>query len=375
MNLTHWHTLSRRGFCLCCASAAAAGGGWLTPRQAFAAAQGIVETIEAAAAKAPIATHRLRGGVAVIEGSGGNVAVLTGRDGKVMVDAGIAVSRPQMAEALAELGPEPVTHLINTHWHFDHASGNQWLCELGPKILAQENTLKHLATMQRVDDWDHDFAPLPAAALPGEVFAAERTLKLNGTTLALRYYGPAHTDSDISVHLVEPDILHTGDTFWNGIYPFIDYSTGGNIDGSIRAADADLAMTTDRTIIVPGHGQPVSNRAELQEFRDMLVGIRDGVAALKRQGRSLDETIAAKPTAAYDAKWGQFVIGPALFTKLVYEGCLISWPAETGWLSQVSSPIASRMAGSTSPSSATGSSRCRPRSSCPTRRRRIGPGS
>ena len=118
----------------------------------------------------------------------------------------------------------------------------------------------------------------------------------------------------------ELDILHTGDTYWNGIYPFIDYSTGGSIDGSIRAAEANLAATTDATIIIPGHGVPVSNRAQLQDFRDMLVDIRETVAALKKQGRSLDDTIAAKPTAAHDARWGQFVIGPALFTKLVYEG-------------------------------------------------------
>ena len=174
--------------------------------------------------------------------------------------------------------------------------------------------------MQRVEDWDYDFAPLSAAALPTDVFATERTLKLNGNTLALKYYGPAHTDSDISVQFTEADILHTGDTFWNGVYPFIDYSTGGSIDGSIRAADANLAMTTDRTIIIPGHGRPVSNRGELQAFRDMLVDIRDTVAALKHQGRSLDEIVAAKPTAAYDAKWGQFVISPDLFTKVVYEG-------------------------------------------------------
>ena len=129
MTLARHHAFSRRGFCLCCASAAAASatGAWLTPRRAYAEALGIVETIKAAAAKAPITVHRLRGGVAVLEGSGGNVAVLTGRDGKVLVDAGIAVSRPQMATALADLGPEPLTHLINTHWHFDHASGNAWL--------------------------------------------------------------------------------------------------------------------------------------------------------------------------------------------------------------------------------------------------------
>jgi glyoxylase-like metal-dependent hydrolase (beta-lactamase superfamily II) len=322
MTPEHSEVLSRRGFCLCCvsASAVAATAGWLTPRQAFAQALGIVQLIKSEAAKAPIAVHRLRGNIAILEGSGGNIAVLTGPDGKVLVDAGIAVSRPQIVAALAGIGPEPVTHLINTHWHFDHANGNEWLHELGPEILAQENTLKHLSTMQRVEDWDFDFAPLSAGALPTKVFAAEQTLKLNGTTLALKYYGPAHTDSDISVQFTEADILHAGDTFWNGIYPFIDYSTGGSIDGSIRAADANLAATTNTTIIIPGHGPPVSNRSELQEYRDMLVGIRGNVAALKKQGKSLEDIIAAKPTAAYDAKWGQFVIDPALFTKLVYEG-------------------------------------------------------
>lgn len=321
MTLRRSHTVSRRGFCFCCVSAStfAASGGWLTPRQAFAEALGIVDTIKAAAAQTPITLHRLRGNVVVLEGSGGNIAVLTGRDGKVMIDAGIAVSRPQVATALDSLGPAPLTHLINTHWHFDHANGNDWLYELGPQILAHDNTRKYLSTMQRVEDWDYDFPALSAGAVPGEVFATEHALKLDDTTLELAYYGPAHTDSDISVRFAEADILHTGDTFWNGVYPFIDYSTGGSIEGQIRAAEANLANTTDTTIVIPGHG-PIGDRAHLQAFRDMLVAIRDNVGTLKQQGMSLDETVAAKPTASFDAVWGQFVISPALFTKLAYEG-------------------------------------------------------
>ena len=118
----------------------------------------------------------------------------------------------------------------------------------------------------------------------------------------------------------EANIVHVGDTFWNGIYPFIDYSTGGSIDGMIAASDANLAVARANTIIIPGHGKPVSNKAELQEFRDMLVAIRDNVGNLKRQGKTRDETVAAKPTAAFDAKCGQFVIDPGFFTRLVYEG-------------------------------------------------------
>jgi glyoxylase-like metal-dependent hydrolase (beta-lactamase superfamily II) len=314
--------LSRRGFCLCCVGGAAlaATNGWLTPRQAFAEARGLVTLIKDSAAVSPIETHKLRNNISVLEGSGGNIAVLTGPDGKVLIDAGIGVSRPQITKALDALGNEPVTHLVNTHWHFDHADGNPWLHSAGAKIIAQANTRKHLSEVQRVDDWDYNFLPLASGGIPSEVFASEHNLKLNGASIGLKYYGPAHTDSDISVRFAEANIVHVGDTFWNGIYPFIDYSTGGSIDGMIAASDANLAATTDETIIIPGHGKPVSNKAELKEFRDMLVAIRDNVAMLKKQGRSRDETVAAKPTAAFDAKWGQFVIDPGFFTRLVYEG-------------------------------------------------------
>ena len=190
----------------------------------------------------------------------------------------------------------------------------------GAAIIAHENTHKHLLAVQRVEDWDFNFPSSPLAAVPTETFSSEKTLTLNGSTISLKHYEPAHTDSDISATFNEADILHAGDTYWNGIYPFIDYSTGGSSGAMIRAADANLAAATDKTIVIPGHGKPVSNRAELAAYRDMLVAIHDNVAKLKRQGRSLEETIAANPTAAYDAKWGQFLITPAFFTRLVYEG-------------------------------------------------------
>jgi glyoxylase-like metal-dependent hydrolase (beta-lactamase superfamily II) len=314
--------LSRRGFCLCCIGGAAyaADSGWLTPRQAYAEARGLVSLIKDSAATSPITTYKLRNNISVLEGSGGNIAVLTGPDGKVLVDAGIGVSQPRLSKALAELGDEPIAHLINTHWHFDHADGNEWLHSAGAKIIAHENTRKHLSDIQRVEDWDYNFLPSPAGAIPSEVFAGEHSLKLNGASIALKYYGPAHTDGDISVLFSEANILHVGDTYWNGIYPFIDYSTGGSINGKIKACETSLAMARDDTIIIPGHGKPVSNKAELKEFRDMLVVSRDNVARLKREGRSPDEAVAAKPTAAFDAKWGQFVIDPGFFTRLVYEG-------------------------------------------------------
>jgi hypothetical protein len=192
MDISGKEFLSRRGFCLCClgGAATAAVGGWLTPREAFAEARGLVSLIKDSAAVSPITTYRLRKNISVLEGSGGTVAVLTGTDGKVLIDAGIGVSRPQMTSALANLGSEPITHLINTHWHFDHADGNTWLNAAGAKIIAQENTRKYLSQVQRVEDWDYNFLALPAAGIPTDVFAEERSLKLNGLTIALKQNRP-----------------------------------------------------------------------------------------------------------------------------------------------------------------------------------------
>ena len=139
--------LSRRRFCLCCVGGAAyvATGEWLTPREAFAEARGLVSMFKDNAAVASIATHKLRNNISVLEGSGGNIAVLTGPDGKVLIDGGIGASRPQLAKALADLGADPITHLVNTHWHFDHTSSNEWLHAAGAKIIAHENTRKYLS--------------------------------------------------------------------------------------------------------------------------------------------------------------------------------------------------------------------------------------
>jgi len=275
--------------------------------------------IRKAAATAKINVTKLRGNVSVLQGSGGNITVLTGPDGKLLVDAGITASRPQITEALDTLSPDPVKHLINSHWHFDHTDGNEWLHSIGAEITAHENTRKHLSITTQVEDWNFTFPPAPAEALPTKLFNSEQTLYVNGATLSLEYYSPAHTDSDISVHFTDDDIIHVADTLWNGHFPFIDYSTGGSIDGMIRAADANVAKVTDKTIVISGHGS-IGNKSQLIEFRDMLASVRDEVSRLKKQGKSLDEVVAAKPTADYDAKWGGFVVDGNFFTRLVYAG-------------------------------------------------------
>jgi glyoxylase-like metal-dependent hydrolase (beta-lactamase superfamily II) len=311
------HRVSRRHFIT--SSIVATAGVWLMPRRLFAAAENPVITIRNAAKTAKINVTKVRGNVSVLEGSGGNIAVLTGRDGKLLVDAGIPGTRARITEALANLSDDPVKHLINTHWHFDHTDGNEWLHSIGAEIAAHENTRKHLATSTRVEDWNFTFPPAPAGALPTKILTGDETLHLNDSTLVLKYYGTAHTDSDLSVDFTDADILHVADTFWNGYYPFIDYSTGGSLDGMIRATDANVARAGDKTVVIPGHG-PIGNKSQLTEYRDMLVAIRQKIAGLKKQGKSRDEVVAAKPTANYDAKWGGFVVNGDFFTRLVYAG-------------------------------------------------------
>ena len=308
--------LSRRHFISASLGASAV---MLAPRRLFARETGVVPTMIQAASQAKIEVNRLRRNISVLEGSGGNIAVLTGKDGKLLVDAGFTVSRSRVAPALDSLSADPITRLINTHWHIDHTDGNAWLHAEGAAITAHENTRKHLASSTRVEDWSYTFPPAPAEAVPVITFRDALHLRHNDTALALRYYGPAHTDSDISVVFEEADVIHVGDTWWNEIYPFIDYSTGGSIDGMIRATKRNLSVVTDKTIIIPGHG-PVGNKTGLSEYYDMLVAIRSNVSIFKKRGKSLAETIAEKPTASYDAKWGQFLMTPAIFTKLVYAG-------------------------------------------------------
>ena len=311
------HTSSRRGF------VASAGLAWAMahlPAGAVLAGDtedGPVQTIRKAGPAAKITVQAVRGNVSVLEGSGGNIAVLHGPEGKLLVDAG--VSEANVRAAVDGVGKGPIRYVVNTHWHFDHTDGNAWLHAAGATIVAHENTRRRMSTATRVEGWNFTFPPAPQGALPAIALRSGAALHVNGATVDIEPYGPAHTDSDVRVTFREADVVHAGDTWWNGHYPFIDYSTGGSIDGTIRAAEANVEAVTDKTIIIPGHG-PAGDRRQLTEYRDLLRSIRDAVAGLKRQGKTADEAVAAKPTARYDAKWGTFVIDPATFTRLVYAG-------------------------------------------------------
>jgi len=300
-------------------AAIAAAAAWMPMSHAMAEATSPVITINEATAKADIKVETIRAGVSMLSGSGGNIVVLNSKEGKFLVDAGIGVSKEKLTAALNQISPAPMKFVVNTHWHWDHTDGNAWMHEAGATIIAHPNTLKHLSVETRVEDWNYTFKPLPAAGLPTALVSKDKTIQFGGEKIQLKNFGHGHTDGDLWVYFTKADVLALGDTFWNGYYPFIDNDDGGGINEAIHWADEAIKHSTERTVIVPGHG-PVGNRAQLTEFRDMLVGVRDNVQALKKQGKSLEEVIAAKPTAAYDAKFGGFVINPDFFTKLVYVG-------------------------------------------------------
>jgi glyoxylase-like metal-dependent hydrolase (beta-lactamase superfamily II) len=325
MNAHIAQPLSRRDFLWTAAAGAVAAS--LTPRGAFGAAvaarglahpdDGPVQQFRRAAAAEPVHVHRVRGGVSVLTGQGGNIAALAGRDGVLLADCGIL--GPKVAAAVATISRAPITHVVDTHWHFDHTDANAWLHARGATIIGHENTRRRMSTATRVDDWKFTFPAAPAGALPTTLVTATRTLQINGSAVAVEPYAPSHTDTDVSVHLTGPDVLCAGDTWWNGLYPFIDYSTGGSIDGTIRAAGDTLSRVGASTIIVPGHG-PVGRAGDLERYRDVLGAIRERVATLKRQGRTADEVVAAGPTAAFDAAYTGGPVGPDGFARLVYQG-------------------------------------------------------
>ncbi|ACU60156.1 MBL fold metallo-hydrolase [Chitinophaga pinensis] len=311
------HSMDRRHFIS--SVGVLAGAFMLSPKSVFAQAESPVTMIIGEARKSPVVAKPLRGNLTLLDGSGGNIILAAGKKGNLLVDAGIDVSKDKMKAQISVISQAPLQYLINTHWHFDHASGNEWVHQAGAKIIAHANTRKRLSQTVRVEDWNYTFPPAPADALPAIVFEKEYMLPFEGETLQLWHYAPAHTDSDISVYFPDSDVLHVADTWWNGFYPFIDYNTGGSIGGMIKAADHNVSIAKDKTLIVPGHG-PVGDKQQLTAYRDMLVAINDKVSKLKKSGMSLKEVIAAKPTRDYDAQWGNFVIGPDFFTKLVYKG-------------------------------------------------------
>jgi len=268
--------------------------------------------------KVEVTSAKVAEGVYVLTGQGGNIGVSLGEDGVFLIDDQYAPLTTKIRAAVSSLTPQPIRFVLNTHWHGDHSGGNENLGKLGIVIVAHENVRKRMSVEQFLEAFGQKVPASPKAALPIITFADSITFHLNGDEIRSFHVAPAHTDGDTVVHFKKANVVHMGDCFFNGMYPFIDLSSGGSIDGVIAAADKVLAITDMSTKIIPGHG-PVGDKAALQIFRDVLVSIRDRVKTMVAAGKTLDEVKAAAPTKDFDAKWGGGFMKPEVFTAIVYQ--------------------------------------------------------
>jgi len=267
--------------------------------------------------KVEVKSQKLAEGVYMLTGSGGNMGVSAGPDGVFLIDDQYAPLTAKIRAAIAAISDKPLRFVLNTHWHGDHTGGNKNLGEAGVLIVAHDNVLKRMSADQFIAAFNSKVPASPTAALPVVTFTDGVTFHLNGEELVATHVPPAHTDGDALVQFKKANVLHMGDTFFNGIYPFIDLSSGGSVDGAIAAADRGLVLADANTKIIPGHGS-VGGRAELKAFRDMLAGCRDAVAPLVNAGKTLDEVKAAKPTKAFDEKWGNGFMKPEPWVGILY---------------------------------------------------------
>lgn len=249
---------------------------------------------------------KIADGIHVIQGRGGNIGVSVGDDGVFMIDDQFAPVTDKLRELIAGVTDKPIRFLLNTHFHPDHTGGNENLGSSGVTIFAHDNVRARLLAKGA-----------PKAALPVVTFNDATTFHMNGQTIHVFHAAGAHTDGDTMIHFREANVIHMSDTYFNGFYPFIDVASGGSLEGTLAAVDMVLALADDNTTIIPGHG-PVSNRAELVSYRNMLIGVRDGMMALIADGKSVEEVVAAQPTAALDPKWGGGFLNPERFVRIMY---------------------------------------------------------
>jgi glyoxylase-like metal-dependent hydrolase (beta-lactamase superfamily II) len=247
-----------------------------------------------------------------------NIVASIGDDGTFIIDDQFAPLAPRIRTALAAIGGGEVRFVINTHWHGDHTGGNEAFGKGGAVIVAHDNVRKRMSNDQFMAAMDRKVEASPAAALPVVTFAEAVTLHLNGDTVRVVHVADAHTDGDALVKFEQANVLHMGDTFFNGGYPFIDAGSGGGIGGVLAAVDAGLEMADANTLVVPGHGKQ-TDRAKLASYGAMLKGYRDTIAKMKADGKTLEQVIAAKPTARTDEQLGKGFIKPGQFVTFVYE--------------------------------------------------------
>jgi len=259
----------------------------------------------------------LSGTVTMLRGSGGNVAVSSGEDGVFIIDDQVKPITSLLLEEIHKISDRPIRFVINTHYHGDHVGGNEAVAGDGAVIIAHDNVYRRMSTEQFSRFSNESTEPWPLGALPVITFSDRVTLHLNGEDVTAYHVANGHTDGDAIIHFPVSNVIHMGDIYFNGLYPFIDLDGGGSVQGMLKAADLAMSLCNEDTRIIPGHG-PLASPAELAGYRSFLIKASDNVRELIGQGKTLEQSIAARPTAQWDDELGNTWITPAQFVTFIY---------------------------------------------------------
>ncbi len=271
-------------------------------------------------APVPVTTTDLGSGIYMLQGRGGNVGVLVGGDGVFVIDAQYADMTPGLLQAITDIGGDKPRFLLNTHWHGDHTGGNAGMTEAGATIIAHQGVRDRVSRdITREFFGQQNTTPAaPPEAWPVITFGDSMTLHLNGQTIHLIHLPEAHTDGDTFVWFEEANIIHTGDVLFNGMYPFVDITSGGTFDGYIAGLERILSLSDENTQIIPGHGG-LAARADVESTIAMLNEVVAALAVELDAGKSLEDTIAAAPLSDWSETWGNGFMNEGRFTTLIYQ--------------------------------------------------------
>lgn len=267
--------------------------------------------------KVEIKTQKVTNNVYMLQGAGGNIGVIIGENHLLLVDGQYAPLTEKIISAVKTFSDKEIKYLANTHWHGDHSGGNKNFHEKGATIIAHQNVRERMSKPQLMRAFGREVPASPDEALPTIVFEDDLSVFMGEQKIVIMHVENAHTDGDSFVYFPVENVLHLGDTYFNGNYPFIDVSSGGTIKGMIAAANNALFICNEETKIIPGHG-PISNKTELSAYRDMLMKVFDRMKKAIDSNLTIDEIKSSKPFQDLDGDWGNGFIKPDVMVDIIY---------------------------------------------------------